>query len=40
MNGQTSDGEEGDGTDDAQVLTLLRELIQTEGLPETAELLE
>ena len=39
MNGQTSDGEERERTDDAQLLTLLRELIQTEGLLETAELL-
>ncbi len=39
MNGQTSDGEERERTDDAQLLTLLRELIQAGGLPETAELL-
>ena len=39
MNGQHPDGEERGRTDDEQLLTLLRELIQTEGLPETAELL-
>ncbi len=39
MSGQHSDGEERGRTDDEQLLTLLRELIQTEGLPETAELL-
>ena len=39
MSGQHSDGEERGRTDDEQLLQLLRELIQTEGLPETAELL-
>ena len=39
MNRQHPDGEERGRTDDEQLLTLLRELIQTEGLPETAELL-
>ena len=39
MNGQHPDGEERGSSDDEQLLTLLRELIQTGGLPETAELL-
>ena len=39
MNRQHPDGEERGSSDDEQLLTLLRELIQTGGLPETAELL-
>ena len=39
MNGQHPDGEEHGSSDDEQLLTLLRELIQTGGLPDTAELL-
>ena len=39
MSGQHPDGEERGRTDNEQLLSLLRGLIQTEGLPETAELL-